>query len=104
MTYEHKLKRLYEWKAHYDKQEAATQVLRDFVGIDPESVLYQALWDIKPYTSALSELLEDHYGWLDWYMLENDMGNSKLEAGSKMQEMRPVSNLEDLLWLIERSN
>jgi hypothetical protein len=104
MTHAQKLKRLYEWKEHYDKVEAVTQTLRDLVGIDTDSPLYQALWDINAYTSTLSELLEDWHGWLDWYMVDNDMGNSMLKARVNGGEMKPIASLEDLLWLIEGSN
>lgn len=97
-----KLEHLKAWEAHYCKAEAATSVLRDLVGIDPQSQLYEALWDMGGYTRALSELLGDEsFYWLDWYMVENDMGKLGTRAGNQALGVKPISTLEDLLWLIE---
>jgi hypothetical protein len=97
-----KLQHLKSWEAHYRKVEAATQALRDLVGIEYGSQLYEALWDMQSYVAALSEILgDDENYWLDWYMVENDMGRLGLQAGNEAIGTRAIRTLEDLVWLIE---
>lgn len=54
---------------------------------------------MESYTKAVSELIGDANGWLDWFWLENDLGRRGLhvlDEGAK----RSISTVDDLVWLV----
>ena len=100
MTHEEKVKRIETLVDTYCKLEGAFDSLNTSIGLDPNSLLFNASW--KAFHLALNataELIGDKFEWLDWYIYENQCGTKGLEAGPK-DGTKPINNPEDLLWVI----
>jgi hypothetical protein len=101
MTRDEKLNLLREWEQLHADLDAQWDTLARLTGARLDYPLGDAVWFVwDAYTRQLGERLDDAYEFLSWYQLENDMGTSKHEAGPTAG-MRPICNLEDLLWVIE---
>lgn len=73
------------------------------VGFYPEA---QILIALNATTAALTASIEVQIGikspgWLDWYSIENDMGDRALMAGYD-DDLREIRTLGDLAWLVAR--
>lgn len=93
---------LTEWKRRHDALDAVFESLRPALGSDPESPLWKASWDVfTAYTSALSQILDDEDGWLEYYWLENNWGAKGYEVGydGKLKPLKTLGNLAALLVL-----
>lgn len=96
-----KLAVLQNWQTAYKNLDAAFDLLKPAVGVLCEGTLWDAVWfTFDQYTEILEHLLGDDSGWLNWYCYENDMGAKGYEAGYG-ENLRPIEDLDDLLWLIE---
>jgi hypothetical protein len=51
----------------------------------------------------ISIILNDHDGWISWYIYDNQCGKNKFEAGYH-KDLNKICNIQDLLILIENSN
>jgi len=101
MTNEEKLAMLQDWQTAYKNLDAAFDLLKPALGYLGEGDLWDASWfTFQRYTEVVSDLLGDDSGWLNWYCYENDMGAKGYEAGYG-ENLRPIEDLDDLLWLIE---
>lgn len=101
MTHEEKLNRLREWEAHLRDLDAAWDKLHSLTGASTDGPLGDATWCVfDAYTNAIAREIGDAESWLSWHWLENKLGERAHEAGNK-REMRPIRNIEDLLWVIE---
>ena len=106
MTYPTKnqaLDMLTEWSIHHKRLSNLDAQLKLIFGRAVEGEHFDAVWKMfDAYTDALSFTLGDESEWLAWYCSENDMGAKRYEAGNTRAEIKPIKNLRDLLWLIER--
>jgi hypothetical protein len=85
-------------KKHIDK---VNEDLFKVIGRNPEGPIQDAIHDLfNRLLVKTAVLVGDDGGWLDWYIFENDMGESEYEAGYD-NDMRPICNVDDLLWLID---
>jgi hypothetical protein len=101
MTNEEKLAMLQDWQTAYKNLDAAFDLLKPALGVLCEGHLWDAVWfTFDQYTEILEHLLDDDSGRLNWYCYENDMGAKGYEAGYG-EDLRPIEDLDDLLWLIE---
>lgn len=55
---------------------------------------------MESYTESVSRSIGDKFGTLEWFWLENDMGKNGHHAGVA-GNLRPIRNLDDLIWLVE---
>lgn len=99
-----KMSLLLAWQEHYDSQINMIDEMENLFGSMAESRLFTAIWrTFWEYTRVLSQLLEDHAQWLEWYARENEFGQKELSAGFD-GEFRKIKNFGDLLWIIELDN
>jgi len=78
----------------------------EIFGSYPESELNTVIYGLfSDYVKSVSLLLKDDFGWVDWYIWENDCGNKHFPAkASKWAESKEINNINDLLDLIEVDN
>lgn len=101
MNKEQKLAALQNWQTAYKNLDAAFDLLKPALGYLGEGALWDAVWfTFERYTEVMSDLVGDDSGWLNWYCYENDMGAKGYGAGYG-EDLRPIEDLDDLLWLIE---
>jgi hypothetical protein len=101
MTKAEKLAALQYWQTAYKNLDAAFDSLKPALGYLVGGALWDAVWfTFVQYTEILEQLLGDDSGWLSWHCYENDMGAKGYEAGYG-EDLRPIEDLDDLLWLIE---
>lgn len=101
MNKEQKLAALQNWQTAYKNLDAVFNSLKLALGVLCEGSLWDAVWfTFERYTEVLAELVGDDSGWLNWYCYENDMGAKGYRAGYG-ENLRPIEDLDDLLWLIE---
>lgn len=81
MNKEQKLSLLQKWKEAYDRNELATQPLRELIGdIPQDSVIYKAMWDtFNQLTLTTAMLIGDYeageYGlFMRWFEVDCGMG------------------------------
>ena len=101
MKIEHKNK-LVEFLDKSKKISEYYEILSDTIGMEPEGKLGDNLYLLHEYTvSVLEELIAgEDYGWIEWYIWENDYGEKEMEAGPK-EDLRKIKNVDDLIWLME---
>lgn len=69
--------------------------------INLEGAFMQSANEVENHlVKALALLIDDKYGWLDWFVYDNDFGEKSLNAGLE-NEMKPIKTLGDLKALIE---
>lgn len=69
----------------------------DFLNLNPESPMFEAANLLRDaLTKTVANALNDEYGWVEWFVYENDLGNKALEAGYP-NKMKPVRTAKDLL-------
>jgi hypothetical protein len=101
MTKMEKLELLREWSVKTETADTLIEPVTECLGLSVESPIHQAVWTLQDaYTKAVSKLVGDDGEWLDWFAHENDFGRKKMEAGPT-GNMRPIKDLEDLLWAME---
>lgn len=75
--------------------------LQNLIGLDPEGATMTAVCALQgALTAATADLVGDCYQWLEWYWLENAMGEKGAKAGPN-DDLRPIQTPDDLAWLIE---
>jgi len=72
------------------------------LGGDPESQFFTILYDTyNKYVKNLSQLINDDFNWIDWYIWENECGKKEFEAkASKWKKERKIKNVKDLIDII----
>lgn len=102
MTKEEKLARLNRWVNAFHAVDTQMNALEAVVGPLVESTLFDAVWNtFQAYTDAVSKLVGDECGWLDWYSCENDMGKKGLGASPDADtEPIVVDSTEKLLRMV----
>jgi len=67
----------------------------------PESPLWEPAHVIgNRLVQALSELVDDNFDHISWYVSECDFGRSPKEAGC-IGDMRPIDTVDKLRWLVD---
>lgn len=100
LTHDEKLMLLEEWlQGHLLLSEQIDRIGSYFDSAT--GPLFDAAWGVfDGYTGAVSKLIGDAHGWLNWFQHENNMGTKGLEAGFD-GDLRAIRSVNDLLWLIE---
>jgi hypothetical protein len=81
--------KLAPWAASYQALRDQQDALSKLTGADCECALMAPVWwMVDDYTTALSELVGDEFGWLAWYAGENDLGRKGLTAVVNGREVR----------------
>jgi hypothetical protein len=100
MTKTEKLALLREWSVKMETADILIDPVTNCLGLSVESPIHQAVWTLQDaYTKAVAKLVGDPAEWLSWYAHENDFGRKAYEAGVK-GDMRPIKDLDDLLWVM----
>jgi len=78
--------------------------LNDLLGFDSESVFYQQFFlIIDDYITNSAKLAGDTDDLLNWYIFDNNLGNSALNASHFLpNEDRCIKTEKDFLWLLEK--
>ncbi len=101
MTKTEKLAILREWAVRLETANLLIDPIADALKLTPESPIHTAIWGLQTvYTKAVGKLVGDKADWLDWYASENDFGRKHMEAGPT-GSTRPISALDDLVWVME---
>ena len=79
MNKQDKLQLLQQWKDAYDRNELATQTLRELIGDIPrDSVIYKAMWDTFDYVTDLTVKIlgggSEDLLVLKWFEIDCGMG------------------------------
>lgn len=94
---------LREWKKHHDALDSLMDGIQATIGLNPDGPMFDTVWKVfDAYTGTLAVEVCDFDGWLEWFILENDMGGKALQAGFD-NKMRKIATLEDLQWLLAES-
>ena len=92
-----------QWQAQHDRVTSLMHGVNTALGLLPEGPLFETVWGLwSQYTQTIAVLISDGGDWLEWYFLENDMGDKGMQAGYD-GTMRDIDTLEDLYWLIAQS-
>ena len=101
MTKTEKLAILREWAVQMEAADLLIDPIADALKLTPESPIHTAICGLQTaYTNAVGKLVGDKADWLDWYASENDFGRKHLDAGPT-GSTRPISTLDDLIWVME---
>ena len=96
----HKINKLLTVKSEIDSVYGK---LKEVTGLSPESRLAEALYlPFNMYLKCLSELIGDKGESLEWFVWENDCGESGLSAGCD-KDLKPIKTVDDLIDLIRGS-
>lgn len=69
------------WRGRREALDTPINVLREALGMPPESPLCEAIDDVfDAYTLLLSARIGDTQDWLGWYQHECQMGNHPMEV------------------------
>lgn len=91
---------LERWAEAVNAADEALDLLGQAVGTQPESPICTAVWDLMGLADQwAAQRIGTSEDWLEWYRIENDMGQRAHEAGWK-DDMRPIRNLEDFAALL----
>jgi hypothetical protein len=89
------------------KMKANTERFNDLIdkiGLMPESVLCESLYQIQDdCIKTLSYLVDDNFDNISWYVFECEYGDKDMEAG-KEGDIRAIKTIDDLRWLVELNN
>lgn len=101
MTNDEKAAMLIQWQTRMECADMPIEPVTECLGLSVESPIHQAVWALQDaYTKAVGKLVGDPAEWLGWYANENDFGRKAFEAGVT-GDMRPIKDLDDLLWVME---
>lgn len=90
---------LRRWAEVVEDVEEQMGTLGEIFGAEPESPMFTAVYAaVGLATEAVAAVLGCSQEWLEWYALENEMGQKGLEAG--FSTVRPIRNLDDLAQLL----
>lgn len=85
--------------ADYRQLDAACDAALRAGVLDPSGPLYDAIW--RAHEGMCCEL--DLYGWIDWYLHENDCGEKAFSGTSGHRPAAPVRTPRQLARLIVES-
>ena len=93
-----------QWQAQHDRVTSLMNGASTAFGLLPEGPLFETVWGLwSQYTAAIAQLIGDDGDWLEWYFLENDMGDKKGMRAGYDGTLRDIDSLADLYWLIAQS-
>ena len=100
MTKKERLTLLNQWQLQHDALDKAWQKMIDGIGVPlVGSPLWEVTWELfAEYTVVVGDLVGDT-DWLEWYWLENSMGQGEKLAGYD-GKLRPIRNLNGLERLV----
>lgn len=91
---------LERWAEAVNAAYEALALLAKAAGSNPEAPICTAVFDLMGLADQWAALrIGTGEDWLEWYRIENDMGQRAHEAGWK-DDMRPIRNLEDFAALL----
>ena len=91
---------LQRWAETVTAADEALALLASAVGSEPEAPVPQAMYALQGLADEwAAERIGTSTHWLEWYRLENDMGERGHEAGWE-DDMRPIRSLEDFAALL----
>lgn len=75
---------------------------KECMGSYPAEVsIFELLWKVHGMmVQVVAETVGDEFGWLDWFIWENDCGRSGIEVRDAMGMRRPMRTVEELWELI----
>jgi len=77
-------------------------VLAKTLGVSPDSPFFDDVFKaFDSYTAAVSTLVGDDFGWITWFIHENDYGKRKHEAKPSKGRTRKIRTVENLVDIIE---
>ena len=81
--------------ASYERLDLATSKAIEAGCLDPNGTLYDAIW--RGFDDMLKVV--DPHEWITWYIYDNAMGKSGLEAelGSKMVKVKTLKTLVQVM-------
>lgn len=98
------LKLLEAWQESYMSNAELCSGIKAIFGDDTETEFYNTISQgFERHTDALAVALGDSWAFLLWYLYENDMGGKQLGARPPGGTFRKITNLKQLLKLIEES-
>lgn len=82
--------------AAYERLDLAASKALEVGCLDPDGPLYDAIW--RGFDDMLR--VSDPYGWISWYIHDNEMGKNGLEAelGSKMVKVKTLKTLIQVMY------
>ena len=103
MTHKERMKLLKEWEGQLLAADNIRKDIEAVFGDCVESKFFSVRSEMAlTYTRTLSALTGDTGEWLDWYWLENDMGEKEMAAkASNWKKIKKIKSLNDLCKLIE---
>jgi len=76
--------------------------LDEVLGPMEDSKLFDDVWKMVDFqTDLISSMIDDNWGWLCWFIWDNECGEKAFLAGPTGEEI-PIREIEDLLWAIEQ--
>jgi hypothetical protein len=100
MQHDEIAKILSEWQTTLEGMDEQVNKLADFLRCGLEAPLFEATSTLADkYTKAIAEKVGDTSKWLEWYWLENDMGNAGLHAvlAGKETKVRTAGELASVI-------
>lgn len=93
---------LRRWEDAITGAEAALEALNAATGSNPEAPLPTAIYTLQGLADEWAAAsIGTAVDWLEWYRLENDMGERGHEAGfASESSMRPIRTLDDFAKLL----
>lgn len=93
------------WKRRHAELMAVYNAMGKLTGADRYSTLFTPIFDLwNDYTVAMSELIGDKAGWLQWYEIECDMGRAPMMVVLRDGREIKVKTLRQLATLISQGN
>jgi hypothetical protein len=93
-------KTLEKWQDTILDTNLQIKKLRDFFGCTENDFIDSMERLQMEYTRSIENLIGDEFGTLDWYWLENEMGERGHKAGAN-GNLKNIKNIDDLVWLLE---
>lgn len=91
---------LQTWESTWKELLKQCDALSCLTGAEFAGPLFDAIFKLaSEYTKAVAEIVGDDDEWMEWYEMDNEFGRRGFEAG-RNGELRKISCVEDLLWLI----
>jgi hypothetical protein len=103
MTTQDRIKSIELCIQHKAALEAAIKPLEQSLGPIVDGPLWNSVWAMFDDVTKLTEReIGDSFGWVSWFVWDNDCGNKRLEAkASAWKARRKIRTVKDLVKLIE---
>lgn len=85
----------------HKQRELLIDKLQELFGFTDSVMLYDTLFEMEDFSIELvEEIVGDKAKWIEWFVYENDCGESEYEAGPQ-DNFKKIKTVDDLLELIE---